>query len=114
MSAEKSNDLKVASLEEAPEKATIDQTISQAVLSDEQQKILRRKFDKRVLPIVCLLYLFSYLDRSNIGNAKTAGAQKDLGLSSSQVSSVNSADLWKRNLTSVPVGMGFELSIHCL
>jgi hypothetical protein len=86
MAGEKSNDLKVASLEEAPEKSTIDQTISQAVLSDEQQKELRRKFDKRVLPIICVLYLFSYLDRSNIGNAKTAGAQIDLGLSSSQVS----------------------------
>lgn len=39
-----------------------------------------------MLPIVCLLYVLSYLDRGNIGNAKTAGAQHDLGLSSSQVS----------------------------
>lgn len=78
MSAEKLDDLKAASLEEGPEKVTIDQTISQAVLSDGQQKVLRHKFDTRVLPIVCLLYLFSYLDRSNIENAKTAGAQKDL------------------------------------
>lgn len=38
-----------------------------------------------MLPIVCILYVLSYLDRGNIGNAKTAGAQDDLGLSSSQV-----------------------------
>ncbi|UPK90040.1 hypothetical protein LCI18_000975 [Fusarium solani-melongenae] len=41
-------------------------------------------FDRRVLPIVCCLYVLSYLDRGNIGNAKTAGAQDALGLSSSQ------------------------------
>ncbi|KAK7730821.1 hypothetical protein SLS57_001655 [Botryosphaeria dothidea] len=38
------------------------------------------EFDRRVLPIVCVLYVLSYLDRGNIGNAKTAGADVDLGL----------------------------------
>lgn len=28
---------------------------------------------------LCLLYLLSFLDRSNIGNAKIAGLQKNLG-----------------------------------
>jgi hypothetical protein len=37
------------------------------------------------MPLVCVLYVLSYLDRGNIGNAKTAGAQDDLGLSDSQV-----------------------------
>jgi sugar phosphate permease len=37
-----------------------------------------------VLPIVCILYVLSYLDRGNIGNAKTAGLQADLGLGNSQ------------------------------
>ncbi|KAJ4168666.1 hypothetical protein NW754_010589 [Fusarium falciforme] len=45
---------------------------------------IRRKFDRHVLPLVCVLYVLSYLDRGNIGNAKTAGAQDDLGLSDSQ------------------------------
>ncbi|KAF2193128.1 permease of the major facilitator superfamily [Zopfia rhizophila CBS 207.26] len=53
------------------------------VLADTQIKI-RRKFDKRVLPIVCILYVLSYLDRGNIGNAKTAGAKSELGLNDSQ------------------------------
>lgn len=33
---------------------------------------------------MCTLYVLSYLDRGNIGNAAAAGAQKDLGLSDSQ------------------------------
>lgn len=41
------------------------------------------QFDRRIVPLVCALYVLSYLDRGNIGNAKTAGAQVDLGLSSS-------------------------------
>ncbi|PHH59416.1 hypothetical protein CDD82_2488 [Ophiocordyceps australis] len=45
---------------------------------------IRRAFDCRVLPIVCCLYLLSYIDRGNIGNAKTAGAQAQLGLDSGQ------------------------------
>lgn len=34
-----------------------------------------------MLPIVCVLYVLSYLDRGNIGNAKTAGILPGLGLS---------------------------------
>jgi hypothetical protein len=34
------------------------------------------------MPVVCCLYVLSYLDRGNIGNAKTAGAQEALNLSS--------------------------------
>lgn len=33
-----------------------------------------------MLPIVCILYVLSYLDRGNIGNAKTAGIQEELSL----------------------------------
>jgi hypothetical protein len=44
------------------------------------------KFDRRMLPIVCTLYVLSYLDRGNIGNAKTAGAEDGLGLDSAQIS----------------------------
>lgn len=39
------------------------------------------QFDRRLLPIVCCLYILSYLDRGNIGNAKAAGAKSKLGLS---------------------------------
>lgn len=38
------------------------------------------QFDRYMLPIVCILYVLSYLDRGNIGNAKTAGIQEELSL----------------------------------
>ncbi|KAK0378851.1 hypothetical protein CLIM01_03822 [Colletotrichum limetticola] len=47
------------------------------------QKVLR-KIDWRLLPMLTLLYILSYLDRGNIGNAKVAGMNQDLGLSSKQ------------------------------
>ncbi|KAJ9486423.1 hypothetical protein VN97_g6940 [Penicillium thymicola] len=56
----------------------------QVVIPKERQSVIRRKFDRRVLPIVCILYILSYLDRGNIGNAKTAGLDKDLNLSDYQ------------------------------
>ncbi|KAJ6118492.1 hypothetical protein N7471_013112 [Penicillium samsonianum] len=54
------------------------------VISQERQSAICRKFDRRVLPIVCILYILSYLDRGNIGNAKAAGLDKDLNLSDYQ------------------------------
>ncbi|KAJ5767340.1 uncharacterized protein N7511_004956 [Penicillium nucicola] len=56
----------------------------QVNVPEERQSLIRKKFDRRVLPIVCILYVLSYLDRSNIGNAKTAGLEKDLDLSDYQ------------------------------
>ncbi len=36
-------------------------------LTPEEEKRLWRKIDMRFMPIVTLLYLFSFLDRANIG-----------------------------------------------
>ncbi|PWN51714.1 MFS general substrate transporter [Violaceomyces palustris] len=41
---------------------------------------LRRKIDRMILPAVSLLYLFTFIDRANIGNARIAGLEKDLHL----------------------------------
>ncbi|KAL4807703.1 major facilitator superfamily domain-containing protein [Aspergillus unguis] len=49
----------------------------------EEQQVVKR-FDRRLVPFLALLYLLSFLDRSNIGNAKIAGLTEDLHLSSSQ------------------------------
>ncbi|KAG9231111.1 MFS nicotinic acid transporter-like protein [Amylocarpus encephaloides] len=37
------------------------------------------KLDLQLIPWLCLLYLISFLDRTNIGNAKIVGLQKSLG-----------------------------------
>ncbi|KPI45795.1 putative transporter [Cyphellophora attinorum] len=59
-----------------------------AGLSEEERKKLDRallwKLDVRLIPWLCLLYLISFLDRTNIGNAKIEGLQQDLKMSNNQ------------------------------
>ncbi|KAJ7247876.1 MFS general substrate transporter [Mycena haematopus] len=43
----------------------------------EEERRLVRKLDGRILVITSLLYLFAYLDRSNLGNARLLGLPKD-------------------------------------
>lgn len=52
--------------------------------NDKSTQRVLRKIDWRLLPMLTLLYILSYLDRGNIGNAKVAGMNQDLGLSSKQ------------------------------
>lgn len=68
------------------EKHTVNSTDANENLSytEEEVTVIVKKFDRRVVPLLSVLYLLSYLDRSNIGNAKTAGLQTDLNLSSAQ------------------------------
>lgn len=41
---------------------------------------LLRKMDRNLLPFLALLYLLSFLDRANIGNAKLAHLEDDLNM----------------------------------
>ncbi|KAI8162580.1 putative transporter [Colletotrichum sp. SAR 10_70] len=56
----------------------------------DEKKILRKAsalikiMDIRLIPMLALLYLLSFLDRGNIGNAKIEGLQEDLGMTSDQ------------------------------
>lgn len=45
----------------------------------ETAKLLR-KMDKALLPFLALLYLLSFLDRTNIGNARLAKLEQDLNM----------------------------------
>jgi MFS family permease len=49
-------------------------------IDEKAEKKLIRKMDLYILPFVVLLYLFSFLDRVNIGNARLYGLEEDLGL----------------------------------
>ena len=44
------------------------------------EKHLVRKLDRHLLPGVCVLYLLSFLDRSNVANARLEGLTTDLGI----------------------------------
>ncbi|KAG6810176.1 hypothetical protein H0H92_013014 [Tricholoma furcatifolium] len=50
------------------------------VLNKEEEERLYRKIDMRLIPILALLYLLSFIDRGNIGNAKLQGLTKQLHL----------------------------------
>ncbi|GKU20499.1 unnamed protein product [Fusarium langsethiae] len=49
-------------------------------IDPEAEKALLRKLDMWIVPPVMLLYLLSFLDRVNIGNARLYGMEEDLGL----------------------------------
>lgn len=44
------------------------------------EKKLLRKIDTRILPLIVLIYLFNYLDRNSITQARLYGLEKDTGL----------------------------------
>lgn len=47
----------------------------------EEETAVIRKLDRRLLPLVFVLYSLSVLDRSNLGNARIAGMEDDIDLS---------------------------------
>ncbi|KAJ5703359.1 hypothetical protein N7493_011748 [Penicillium malachiteum] len=63
------------------EHATVDVTFS-----PEEEKALVRKIDLMLLPVIWIMYLLSYMDRTNIANAKVSGMDTALKLTSNQYS----------------------------
>lgn len=68
------------SAEKAPSPTKSDE---QAYLEEASinEKSLIRKLDRKLLPAVTILYLLSFLDRSNVGNARIEGLTEDLHMS---------------------------------
>jgi MFS family permease len=72
-----------AKLEHVPEIPSSDSS-SQEDLRTASDKNLLRKLDLKLLPPLTLLYLLSFLDRSNVGNARIEGLVADLGISGNE------------------------------
>ncbi|TFK30775.1 MFS general substrate transporter [Coprinopsis marcescibilis] len=53
-------------------------------VSDIDERKLMRKVDLHVIPWLTILYLFSFLDRGSIGNAKLYNLEEDLGITDTQ------------------------------
>ncbi|KAK4950374.1 hypothetical protein LTR10_011355 [Elasticomyces elasticus] len=68
------------------ELATVDKGYTDVIveLSPEEGRRILHKIDVRLVPVLSLLYLVAFIDRSNIGNAKIAGLSKDLNLTGLQ------------------------------
>ena len=58
--------------------------IGSGTLDDPDDKKLLRKLDLHLIPTMTLLYLLSYLDRVNIGQAKIDGLLESIHLTSAQ------------------------------
>jgi hypothetical protein len=50
------------------------------IIDPEVEKRLVRKLDLNIVPLIMVMQMISFLDRSNIGNAKVNGLVKDLHL----------------------------------
>jgi hypothetical protein len=62
-----------------------------------KEKKLLRKLDLYIAPVMTLIFLTAYLDRSNIGNAASAGMTKDLHMTSAELGSKNILRLASRH-----------------
>lgn len=65
------------------ERANGSDDLRSATETAEIEKRVVKKLDRHLIPLVFVLYLLAYLDRSNIGNARIAGLDTDLKLTSS-------------------------------
>lgn len=74
-------------------------------LDPAAEKRLVWKFDLRILPTLAVMYLFNSLDKSNLGNAKTAGLEKTLGLHGDQYNLILSIFFIPYVLTAPFLGM---------
>jgi MFS family permease len=76
-----------------PEMDILDEIDEESLTKESQrfraiEKRVLRKFDLIVLPCIALCYLYSNLDKSNIGNANAAGMSSDLGLTEQQYGNI--------------------------
>jgi MFS family permease len=58
----------------------LDTDLDSFIEDHELDRRLNRKFDTHILPWLFLIWLFSFIDRSNIGNARIAGLTTELGI----------------------------------
>lgn len=92
--SEKSDDVTFIATGDAPSLPAADDQDQSLMLSTaeeekaREEKALLRKIDFRLIPAVWIMYLLSYLDRSNIGNAYTSGMGAELKMSSQAYSVV--------------------------
>ena len=57
------------------EEAKVVVDIAIPAMDPAKERALVWKFDLRILPVLAVMYLFNSLDKSNLGNAKTAGLE---------------------------------------
>ena len=91
------------------------------VFDPEKEEKLRRKIDRFIVPPVALLYLFCFIDRANIGNARLANLELDLGLKNQDFNIILSVFYITYSLCEIPsillckyIGPGYFLPLATL
>ncbi|MCJ1256249.1 hypothetical protein MMC24_004070 [Lignoscripta atroalba] len=75
------------------------------VIDHHAERALCRKFDLRLLPVLACMYLFNALDKGNLGNAKTAGLERDLHFENNQYNVLLSVFYVPYVIFAPPIGM---------
>ncbi|KAL8277541.1 hypothetical protein RQP46_010096 [Phenoliferia psychrophenolica] len=75
------------------------------VFTPEEEAKLYRKIDLRIMPILSLLYLLSFMDRGNVGNARLNGLEADLNMTGSNYNIALSAYFISYCLCEVPANL---------
>jgi len=57
-----------------------DGSFPELVWTEEEERVIRRKIDWHTVPLVTVLYMLTFLDRINIGNARVQGLGDELQL----------------------------------
>ncbi|TDZ51858.1 MFS transporter prlL [Colletotrichum trifolii] len=63
---------------QSPRRRSTDTVASFQLYTPDEERAVVRKFDRKLVLFVALLFMLSFLDRSNIGNARIAGMDEDL------------------------------------
>lgn len=80
-----SEDIKdISKMERHVDDKSSDDSVPIPVFDSEMERKIVRKIDVRLIPILLILFLVSFVDRSNIGNAKIQGLEKSLGMKGNQ------------------------------
>jgi hypothetical protein len=61
-----------------------DVSINNSSVDSKENPRLLRKIDFHVLPVLMFVYLFTYMDRVNIGSAQEFGLSVELGMEGTQ------------------------------
>ncbi|KAJ7646966.1 major facilitator superfamily domain-containing protein [Roridomyces roridus] len=95
--------------EDAPTKLEGHDDQSDVEINDAAHRRILRKLDIHLLPFVSLLYLLSFLDRANIGNAKVAGMAKDADLTGLRYNTIAAVFFLPYAFAEVPSNIALKL-----
>ncbi|KAK7000695.1 major facilitator superfamily domain-containing protein [Favolaschia claudopus] len=90
------------------ERVAVDGPVGVEPTQAEHKRILR-KLDVHLLPFVSLLYLLSFLDRANIGNARIAGMAVDAHLTGLRYNTIAAVFFIPYALAEVPSNIALKL-----